>query len=114
MGVKKFHIRPDTCVFGMCVQCRCDQGKKCLRVPFYVRDPSTLNKLGSSLGSGENEASAAKIDSLWAGWANECCMMKDAYRVVYPVDMSVEDKLLLTGSGLLVDLTLFEQRQDDN
>lgn len=114
MGVKKFHIRPDTCCAGMCMQCRCDAGKKCLRVPFYVRDPNTLDKLGSKLGSGEQEWSAAKVDSLWSGWANECCMMKNAYRVVYPVDLSVDDKLLLTGSGLLVDLTLYEQRQNDD
>lgn len=112
-GHKKFHIRPDTCCAGCCVQCRCDAKKKCLRVPFYIRDPNTLVK-AQSVKVGDMDNGAAKIDALWAGWANECCMMKDAYQVIYPAQLSVEDKLLLTGSALLVDLTLFEQRQDDD
>jgi hypothetical protein len=113
-GQKKFHIRSDTCFGGCCVQCRCDAKKKCLRVPFYVRDPNTLEKLNSFKVGDDVDHSAAKIDSLWSGWANECCYKKDAYHVVYPANMTAEDKLLLTGSAILVDLTVFEQRQDDN
>lgn len=112
-GTKKFHIRPDTCFCGCCMRCRCDNKKKCFRVPFVVRDPRSLEALGSSRSDGTLEERKAKIDSLWSGWKNECCSMKDAYHIVYPEKLSVEDKLLLTGSGLLIDLTIFEQKNDD-
>jgi len=112
-GNKKFHIRPDVCCMGCCVQCRCDAGKKCLRVPFVVRHPQTLVALKSKKIGTEEEINA-KIDSLWTGWKNECCSMKDAYHLVYPQNLSPEEKLLLTGSGLLLDLTIFEQRQDNS
>mmetsp|Transcript_1253 Transcript_1253/g.1920 ORF Transcript_1253/g.1920 Transcript_1253/m.1920 type:complete len:309 (+) Transcript_1253:74-1000(+) len=111
-GNKKFRVRPDVCFMGCCIQCRCDSGKKCLRVPFVVRDPNTLEPIESAK-VGDKETRNAKIDSLWTGWKNACCSMKDAYHVVYPARLSAEDKLLLTGSGLLIDLTMFEQKQDD-
>ena len=109
-GHRKYRIKPDTCVLGMCVMCRCGEEKgKCCRIPFIVRDPNNLEPIAASANS-ENKA---MVDSLWTGWANECCRRKNAYHLVFPSDMSVDDKLLLTGSGILIDLLMFEQKQDD-
>ena len=109
-GHQKYRIKPDTCVLGMCVMCRCGEEKgKCCRIPFIVRDPNTMEPVTAS-ANGENKA---MVDSLWTGWANECCRNKNAYHLVFPDNMSVEDKLLLTGAGILLDLTMYEQRQDD-
>mmetsp|Transcript_6396 Transcript_6396/g.14081 ORF Transcript_6396/g.14081 Transcript_6396/m.14081 type:complete len:253 (+) Transcript_6396:88-846(+) len=43
---KKYRLRPDTCIGGCCVMCRCGgkgAGGKCFRVPFIVRDPNTVS-----------------------------------------------------------------------
>ena len=40
LGEKKYRLRPDTCIGGCCVMCRCGgkgSGGKCCRVPFIVR-----------------------------------------------------------------------------
>jgi len=106
-GAKKFHIRPDTCFLGCCVQCRCDGSKgKCCRVPFYLRNPQTKEILGAA------GAEKAQIDNLWAGWKNECCTKKDAYHVGFPSNLTPEEKLLVTGSALLLDMAMFEQEDD--
>jgi len=111
VGTQKFRIRPDTWCLGLCVRCRCGSKKgKCFRVPFIVRDPRTHEPL---VGTGQSE-SKAMIDSLWSGWVNECCRMKNAYHVVFPQNLTAEEKLLLTGSGILIDLTIFEQSEDDD
>lgn len=106
-----YRIRPDTCVMGLCVRCRCDgkKGKKgkCCRVPFLIRKHPTMEALDGARGGLK-----AVIDNLWAGWKHECCTQKNAYHVVFPKDSTAEDKLLLLGSTVLVDVTMFEQ--DDN
>ncbi len=108
-GHKLYHIRPNTCFGGMCIQCNCNgKGGKCLRIPFIVRDPVTREPL---MTNGNEDK--AQVDSLWTGWANECCTMKNAYHLVYPRDASAEHKLLLTGSAILIDVTVFEQESDD-
>lgn len=105
-GRKIYRIRPDTCVFGLCVRCRCTGKKgKCFRVPFIVRQPDTKEPLAS----GATRWSHAQIDNLWTGWGNECCTLRDAYHVAFPADATVEDKLLLTGAALVIDVTMFEQ-----
>ena len=42
----------------------------------------------------------------------ECCRRKNAYHLVFPDNMSVDDKLLLTGSGILIDVTMFDNQDD--
>merc|ERR1712146_730020 len=47
-GTPKYRLRPDTCVAGLCVQCRCDGKKgKCCRVPFVIRDPVSNEPMAS-------------------------------------------------------------------
>jgi hypothetical protein len=43
-----YMIRPDVCCMGCCVKCKCDGQKgKCFRVPFYIRDPQTMEPIDS-------------------------------------------------------------------
>lgn len=68
-GKKKYRLRPDTCVGGCCVMCRCGGGAgggKCFRVPFIVRDPNTYEPVKGNSGK-EN----AQATMLWSGWKNE-------------------------------------------
>lgn len=105
----KYLLRPDTCVAGACVMCRCGGGKgKCFRVPFIVRDPVTKEPLKANVQEGK-----AELTNLWSGWANECCMRKNAYYMAFPEGATTEDKLTLIGSTVLIDVVMFEQ-EDDN
>lgn len=109
-GEQKYRIRPDTCVGGLCVMCRCDGSKgKCFKVPFIVRDPNTMEPIMTKNASEDK----AQVTQLWAGWANECCMKKNAYHVCFPENATVEEKLTLVGSSILLDVVFFEQ-EDDN
>jgi len=112
-GNQMYRLRPDTCVAGLCVRCRCDGNKgKCCRIPFVLRDPVTEDPIpsGATLAG---KVVNAMVDALWSGWKNEFCSMKNAYHVTFPTDMTAEKKAVLMGSTLLVDVTVFEQ-QDDN
>jgi hypothetical protein len=113
-GKKIYHLRPDTCVGGLCTQCRCDGDKgKCCRIPFILRDPSTLEPIAS--GASQNgKAVDAMVDTLWSGWKNECCSQKNAYHLTFPNGASSAEKAVLVGSAILVDVTMFEQDGDDN
>ena len=116
----KFLLRPDTCWGGVCMRPRCGgkQGK-CCRLPFLVRHPRTGEPLASaSTADGEEQA---QITQLWSGLANEVCFRRHAYHLAFPkttsVDseapFSVEDKLVLIGASILVDVALFEKNDDD-
>jgi hypothetical protein len=48
MVTEEYYIRPDTCFCGMCIMCYCcdkKPGAKCCRVPFYIRNPETKEKI---------------------------------------------------------------------
>lgn len=121
MGEPKWRLRPDTCCAGICVRCRCGTGKggKCFRVPFLIRHPVTKEPLHSQTQTQTNDAQnqemyhKAQIDVLWAGWKHVCCTQQNAYHVAFPEDITAEDKLLLMGSTVLVDLVMFEQKEDN-
>lgn len=111
-GRKKYRLRPDTCIGGCCVMCRCGgsgSGGKCCRVPFIIRDPNTLSPVKGNAGE-EN----AQVTELWTGWKNECCTRRNAYHLVFPDDALAEDKITLIGSSILIDIMYAEQDQDDN
>ena len=113
-GKKLYHLRPDTCVGGMCPKCRCDGNKgKCCAIPFVLRNPNTLEPIpsGATLAG---KVLNSMIDVLWSGWKNECCSQKNAYHVTFPQEMSAQEKAVLMGSTILVDVTMFEVDQDDN
>jgi len=108
-GTKKYRLRPDTCVGGCCIMCRCGgEGGKCCRVPFIVRDPHTFEPIKGK-DSGEN----AQVTELWGGWKNECCTQRNAYHLVYPESATVEDKITLIGSSILIDVVFAEQNNDN-
>lgn len=103
-GETKYLLRPDTCVAGCCVKCKCNcdaNSGKCCRVPFYIRDPNTRDPLGEG-----------HITDLFAGWKRECCTKRNQYSIKYPPACDNEMRATLMGSALLVDITVFEQEQD--
>jgi len=111
-GHHAYRIRPDTCIGGLCVQCRCDgPGGKCFRVPFIIRDPVTHEPLraGGSRSGGENKA---QITSLWTG-IKRCCQKKDAYAIHFPEGATKEMKATLIGSNILIDMAIFEQEENN-
>mmetsp|Transcript_23935 Transcript_23935/g.65228 ORF Transcript_23935/g.65228 Transcript_23935/m.65228 type:complete len:278 (-) Transcript_23935:226-1059(-) len=103
-GNRIYRVRPDTCVGGTCVKCKCDGKKgKCCRVPFLVRKPEPpFEQVGD-----------AAITDLWAGMKAECCTQREMYQVKFPEDLSQQNpedvKKTLIGMTLLVDLTVNEQ-----
>eukprot|EP00536_Pseudo-nitzschia_multiseries_P005164 jgi/Psemu1/303145/fgenesh1_kg.94_\ len=115
-GNQKYRLRPDVCLLGLCVRCRCGgsgQKGKCCRVPFIIRDPITREPIHSSLTK-NGKPVKAMVDTLWSGWKNECCGKKNAYHLTFPSNITPEEKAVLMGSTILVDVTMFEQEQDDN
>ena len=73
---------------------------KCFRIPFYIRDPVTKEKL---------DGGEAYIQDLWAGWAHECCTKRDLYAIKFPTKATTAQKATLLGCAHLVDLTIMEQ-----
>mmetsp|Transcript_5328 Transcript_5328/g.11688 ORF Transcript_5328/g.11688 Transcript_5328/m.11688 type:complete len:301 (+) Transcript_5328:29-931(+) len=108
-GTKKYRLRPDTCIGGLCIMCRCGgPAGKCCRVPFIVRDPNDFTPIKGNSGN-EN----AQVTELWSGWKNECCTLRNAYHIVFPDDATPEDRLTLIGSSILIDVLYAEQNNDD-
>lgn len=111
-GTIKFLLRPDTCCLGgVCVRPRCGgrQGK-CCRVPFLIRDPITQIPLYTK--GLEDETS--QVTFLWSGLVNEACYKRHAYHIAFPEHATMEDRLTLIGSSLLVDVALYEHDDDKN
>jgi len=106
----KYLLRPDTCIMGLCVMPRFGgQGGKCCRLPFLLRDPKTLRPLLSN-----TDEEKAQVTELWTGVVNELCFKRHAYHIAFPSDATVEEKLTLIGSSILVDVAIFEQDNDKN
>jgi len=98
-GQTWYAVSPDTICGGFCVKCKCDgDSAKCFRIPFYVRDPITYNKIDN-----------AQFVDLWAGAVHEVCTKKNIYSLMFPVNASIEQKCSLLGCAHLVDLTFKEQ-----
>eukprot|EP00545_Synedropsis_sp_CCMP1620_P014241 CAMPEP_0119026586 /NCGR_PEP_ID=MMETSP1176-20130426/35728_1 /TAXON_ID=265551 /ORGANISM="Synedropsis recta cf, Strain CCMP1620" /LENGTH=316 /DNA_ID=CAMNT_0006982331 /DNA_START=20 /DNA_END=970 /DNA_ORIENTATION=- len=109
-GSVQYLLRPDTCCGGLCVMPRCGGAKgKCCRVPFLIRSPATGEALYSNVQEGK-----AQVTSLWSGLFNEVCLKRRAYHVAFPVDATREERMVLTGSALLVDVAVYEQDEDNN
>lgn len=97
-------VRPDTCLCGCCVHCQCCDGSRkarCFRVPYYVRDPVTWEKV---------DQGNAKFVDLWSGWEAECCTKRDVFEVKFPQNATPSQKTALVGCAHLIDITIIEQR----
>jgi len=111
-GEKKYRLRPDTCIGGCCVMCRCGgkgSGGKCCRVPYIVRDPNTFEPIKGNDGKENSQAT-----QLFSGWKNECCTQRNAYHLVFPDTATAEDKATLIGASILIDVLYAEQQNDDD
>jgi hypothetical protein len=111
----KYLLRPDTCWMGLCIKPRCGGQKgKCCRLPFLLRDPVTLEPLQAN--STQDGEEMAQVTELWSGLVNEVCFQRHAYHLAFPsantTRCSVEDKLVLIGSAILIDVALFEKEND--
>ena len=113
-GHHTYRIRPDTCIGGLCVQCRCGGGGgKCCRVPFIIRDPLTHEPLrASGPKKGAGGETKAQITSLWTGM-KRCCQKKDSYALHFPEGATKEMKATLIGSNILIDMAVFEHEEDN-
>ena len=110
-GNSNYMLRPDTCCMGCCVLCTCCAGAggsdgmgtgrstNCFKVPIYLRDPNTREKLTGD----------PAVSYLWTGWEKECCTKRDMYDVVFPHDATQKQKATIIGSALLFDITFSEQ-----
>lgn len=115
-----YSVRPDVCCLGACVLCKCGgKGAKCCRVPFYIREPATREKI---------DGGAAAFVDMWAGWKAECCTHKDLYalkasqssslrRIERRRTATVRDARAATydeGRGSPIDLRRIERRRTTN
>ena len=98
-GIEVYRVRPDTWFCGCCIRPRCGGPKgKCCRVPFLIRDPSTMEQIED-----------AAIVDLWAGFKNEFCTKKNIYALKWPSDTKREMRATLIGTTLLLDMAFYEQ-----
>ena len=89
---------------------RCGGAKgKCCRVPFLIRAPATGEAVYANVQEGKPQ-----VTSLWAGLFNEVCFKRRAYHVAFPADATPEERIVLMGSALLVDVAIYEQDDDAN
>jgi len=100
-GQAQYTLRPDVCC-GCCPEIKCGgSGARRCRIPFYLRNPETNDKIGDG-----------QISDLWLGFKNECCHKRNMYAIQYPPGATDAMKKTLIGTALLVDITVFEQEQD--
>jgi len=104
-----YMIRPDTCCCGCCPVCGCGGGKgsNCVYMPFYIRNVQTLEKLPGGPGGMGLEA---QVRNVWSGMKKECCTSADNYFVVFPENSTTALKAALIGSTVLLDFTVFEEK----
>jgi len=50
------------------------------------------------------------VTQLWTGLKNQCCTQRDAFHVVFPDDATPEDKLVVTGAAILIDVLEVENK----
>ena len=107
-GHVQYLLRPDTCVCGLCVMPRCGGRRgKCCRVPYLIRHPITQQPVYAKVQEGTGQ-----ITFLWSGWMNELCFNRHAYQIAFPHQATQEERLVLIGSSILVDVALYEHDDD--
>lgn len=115
-GNIRYLLRPDTCLGEFCVRPQCEQGNNCWHVPFRIRDPlthrpfyypavedntSTIIRRVSSSSQVAFLRSPTKI--------NACYSHRHAYHIAFPEHATLEDRLTLIGSSILIDIALHEK-----
>lgn len=107
-GNKQYLVRPDTCCADCCPVCECgNRGGNCLYMPFFIRDPMTLEKLPGGPGA---QGEPAQIRNLWAGMKKECCTSANHYFIAFPQGVTTATKGSLIAATALLDFTVFEEK----
>ena len=76
-------------------------------MPFYIRKHDTLEKIQGGPGG---QGLEAQIRNVWAGLKKECCTSANNYYIVFPAGESTPMKAALVGSMVLLDFTVFEEK----
>jgi len=108
-GDVQYLIRPDTCCLGCCPVCNCGGGKggSCLYLPYYIRDPTSKEKVKGGPGANGEYAQVRKV---WTGLKKECCTSADNFFVIFPEGASTALKGALLGSTILIDSAVYEEK----
>jgi hypothetical protein len=102
----RYLIRPNTCCCGCMPMFKCGGQKgRCMHVPFYIRTPE-----GEMVTPANPASEQAEITQLWSGLAKSCCE-RENYSVNFPQQATEEDKVIIIGATILIDMALFEQEQ---
>lgn len=104
-----YHLRPDTCLYGMCVRCTCDrpgQRTACwMQTPFHLFHADSGLRVACQRG----DAAVADMRDMQEVFSVKGCGHQHVYHTKFPLDAPAAMKATLTGATLLVDLTTFEQ-----
>lgn len=105
----RYHLRPDTCFYGMCVRCTCDrpgQRTACwMQTPFHLYHADSGLRVACERG----DAQVADMRDMQEVFKAGGCGHQRLYHTKFPLDATAAMKATLTGATLLVDLTTFEQ-----
>ena len=100
----RFNIVADGCQCGIC--CRGSPCGRCSEVVFPIYKSSTqVKELGNCSGN---------IKRLFPGCLKSVATDADNFDVVFPIDASPEDKMMMIATALMIDYRFYNEGPDDN
>lgn len=107
--IKDLNKEPQFVVHGDCCQCGLicgDSWGKCADVMFGIYPINCSNY--------EMKNSVGQIKKVSSGLLQELFTDSDNFEIMFPINSSPEEKLLMIGATLLIDYRFFEDTQDPN
>ncbi|XP_052791098.1 phospholipid scramblase 2-like [Mya arenaria] len=86
-------------IWGMCCPCQTPCCKEDLNFP--ITTPDLSQRVGN-------------IAREWRGCFVDCCTDADTLRLEFPVDMTLDCKMLLTGAAFMIEYYIFEMEKNGN
>lgn len=99
-GSEKYQVQMPSCCGGLCVNCMAEGCCNC-KIPFYIYPP----------GPATDETKVGKIVKLWRGLGTEVFTDAASFQVEFPPNATDEDKALITGTTLYVNVLFFEKSE---
>lgn len=103
-GALRYVVSADCCQCGLF--CRNYPCGKCSEAVFAIYDSKTQDK------SEENKVGSIK--KLFSGCVQEMVSDADNFEIVFPIDATPQEKLLLIGVVLMIDYRFYESNESDN